>query len=858
MSSQMSARRRSLFNTLGDVLFFLVAAALIFPGLGLAEPTQKLVTDPLFLYTVKGSAVVAQSGPYRSLAEAYAVIEQRAAELEPCPPDPDLFMSRLTIQGNLRPMPGTKMVNGMPLDWIYDYSSKQCYFGTVTNYTGGITMNPTVCSDNGGGLVWRRKSRTIDSSAIEYWCEAEFTLPDDVSDPCGKQQPPPIGNPVSAATGRKTQTEFDYRSADGALEFVRHYDNFQGGFFSLLSSRVHDFSGTGASMGCFDSRFSVTPSGGVTIDPTYCFPYLALSDSSYQVITSTGRQLPYSGTPDTLVSRININDRLEWLPADQGGPGWRLIFEDNTVESYDSEGYLTARQWPDGRRMSVEYPAAGERLPARYVDQAGRTLSFSYDASGNVIEMLDPASAPYRFTHEAIPGGCFRGRCFRLTSVQYPDGSSRGYRYNEAQQTGGLDLPVSLTGRTDERGIRVGTYSYDSQGRVTSTEAADGLNRYAVAYNTYGWLTTVTDPLGSIRNYTVTTLSGTKLVTNQSQPAGSGCAAAAQAMTYDTYNNLTTRTDFNGARSCYKYDARNLETVRVEGLSGTSCSYTAPGATLPSGARKISTEWAPFWRMKSRVAEPSRLTTYVYNGELDPTTGAVAACAPGSATVIGRPIAVLCKKIEQPTLDANGAQGFAAATTGSQRILAFTYNEFGKVLTADGPRIDVADVTSYEYYGASDGCLGCRGNVSQITEPTGLVTRFTHYNPHGRVEEMIKPDGVTVGFAYNLRQRLTASTVGNETTQYDYDPSGRLIQITAPDASWLRYAYDNAGRHTGIQDSAGNRIEYTLDAAGNRTGEQILDNQGQLRKNLTRAMDALGRLQTLTGVVQYDFQTGVK
>ena len=41
------------------------------------------------------------------------------------------------------------------------------------------------------------------------------------------------------------------------------------------------------------------------------------------------------------------------------------------------------------------------------------------------------------------------------------------------------------------------------------------------------------------------------------------------SLTYDANANVSSRTDFNGQKSCYAYDlSRNLETKRVEGVSG--------------------------------------------------------------------------------------------------------------------------------------------------------------------------------------------------------------------------------------------------------------------------------------------------
>jgi YD repeat-containing protein len=71
--------------------------------------------------------------------------------------------------------------------------------------------------------------------------------------------------------------------------------------------------------------------------------------------------------------------------------------------------------------------------------------------------------------------------------------------------------------------------------------------------------------------------------------------------------------------------------------------------------------------------------------------------------------------------------------------------------------------------------------------------------------------------------------------------------VTQPDGSYVHHSYDDAHRLVAINDNAGNRIDYTLDNAGNRTGEQVRDPAGALARQLSRSIDALGRVQQATG-----------
>ncbi|MFT3663495.1 RHS repeat protein [Piscinibacter sp.] len=488
-------------------------------------------------------------------------------------------------------------------------------------------------------------------------------------------------------------------------------------------------------------------------------------------------------------------------------------------------------------------------------------MQFRFDAYGRMKAIVNPAGQETLFDYGGATAFSTDGR-FRLnalTSVTYPDGSNKAYHYNEAQHTTSGSNPLNaLTGITDELGVRYVTFGYlDSQ--AVRTEHAGGVGKYSFAYS--GSSTYVTDPLGIQSLVYNTNVRGILHNAGSSQPAGSGSVAGSKSLTYDANGNLASANDFNGKRICYANDlTRNLETSRVEGLAGgTNCpTVTGSGATLPAGSRKISSQWHPDWRLQAKVAEPGRITTYVYNGQPDPLAGgAVASCAPAGALLPdGKPIAVLCRQVEQATTDANGAAGFSATLDGTvaNREQRWSYNQWGQVLTHDGPRTDIADITTYTYYsdtsftGTGAAAVGhTTGDLQSVSNAAGQLTQYTQYDKHGNVIQSIDPNGIITTNSYDLRQRLLSTSVGGQTTSYSYDLAGQLKRVTRPDASWIGYDYDPAHRQTAVYDNLGNRIEYLLDNAGNRIAETVKDNSGALRRQLARSIDALGRVQQTTG-----------
>jgi len=402
-----------------------------------------------------------------------------------------------------------------------------------------------------------------------------------------------------------------------------------------------------------------------------------------------------------------------------------------------------------------------------------------------------------------------------------------------------------LTAVVDENGSSYLTFGYDSAGNAVLAQASSGVNKFTFQYAS--GMATVTDPLGTQRVLNFQTVADVQRVGSTSQPGGSGCGPSSSASTYDANGNLSTSVDFNGNAASYTYDlSRNLETQRVE-AQGTAASRT------------VTNVWHPDWRVPVMSAEPKKVSHFVYNGQPDPfNNGVLAACAPSNAVLEnGKPIAVLCKKVEQATTDANGSQGFGATVTGTPRVWQWTYNADGQVLTATGPRVDVVDTTTYVYRTADDTATPMqyrRGDPYSVTDALGHTTTMPQYDGNGRVTMMVDPNGLTTTMTYSPRGWLTSRTVtGNgvtETTSYTYDAVGQLLKVTQPDGSYIAYAYDAAHRMTDVSDGLNNTIHYTLDAMGNRVQEQVNDPSGVLAQNISRSYDALNRLQTVTGALQ--------
>ncbi|HBP6435031.1 TPA: RHS repeat protein, partial [Pseudomonas aeruginosa] len=186
-----------------------------------------------------------------------------------------------------------------------------------------------------------------------------------------------------------------------------------------------------------------------------------------------------------------------------------------------------------------------------------------------------------------------------------------------------------------------------------------------------------------------------------------------------------------------------------------------------------------------------------------------------------------------------GALGLACALAlpaqAAERAWSYSYNALGLIERADGPRTDVQDVTLYAY--------DSRGNLTQVTNALGQVTRLGDYDERGKPGSITDANGVTSSLAYTgVDGWLASVSTAGSTTRFDYDAVGQITRVTRGDGSWLSYEYDDARRLVAIGNNLGERLEYDVDTKGNRTAQRIKDASGSLVRQQQWAYDELGRL----------------
>ncbi len=629
---------------------------------------------------------------------------------------------------------------------------------------------------------------------------------------CNEPSSPRRGDPIDISTGNVFENEIDFLDPNGAVDFRRYYNSLSSSAGSTPIGWSHSFG----------RRLNV------------------LNDQVAAFVADDRRVTIFSKVGG--LWKASPVDRHQLV---QLGNAWQLRHPSGTLDVFDASGRLSTTTNALGQSVTMTY-AIPSRL-ATVTDWKGRKLGLTYDGRGMLSRLTLPNSAQLGYGYESPFISISR-----LSSVNYSDGSRRRYLYADLAHT------FALTALVDEAEALISSWTYDTLGRATRAQGPGGAGSTQVLYGSAS--AEVTGPTGTKSIVGLLPIEGLGLMSSQSQAAGAGCAASLSVLAYDSRGNTTRVDDFNGNRTCFAFDSRNLEVARVEGLAtGLNCdSVIATAAPLPNGARQISTRWHPDWRMPTETTLPGRKIVRVYNGQPDPFNGnAAASCAPASAKLPDTsPIAVLCRQVEQATTDIDGALGFTAPLQSGipAREQRWTYNEFGQVLTHDGPRTDINDITTYEYYpstnftGTDPNAIGyTRGDLKQVTNAVGQVTRYTLYDKLGQLLETQDANGVVTRYTYDARQRMTSVNVGGQATLYSYWPTGLIRQVTQPDASWVFHEYDDAQRLVKASDNLGNSVSYVLDNMGNRKEANFADPSGSLRRKLLRDIDALGRVQLITG-----------
>lgn len=626
------------------------------------------------------------------------------------------------------------------------------------------------------------------------------------------------GDPINLGTGNEFRDEED--ASLGALGFHRYYNSHA----AVASSHVgahwrHSFDRT------------LQYLGGKTV-------------STATVFRQDGTEVAFTLQGGQWITDTDVADRLTSQSDGTGAiTGWQY-FDAATryQEAYDASGNLQSITDTNGQVTTLTYstastpttiaPSAGLLLTV--TDPHSRSLSFTYNAQGNVASVTEPDGGVLGYAYDANSN---------LVTATYPDTKTRQYVYNESALTGGTSLLHALTGDIDESGNRLTSIGYNSQGQATMSTLPGGVELTQVVYNSDS-TTSVTYPTGAQTTLSFTAPTGAVHANAVSTPCGTGCGQPNAAATFDNNGYVASTTDFKGNITALTHDANGLLTEEIDAQGNPD-------------QRTIDTTWNTVLRVP--------LTRTVKDN-----TGKVVSKSGWAYNTTGQPTAAcLIDPVAAPSYTCSATGTAPAGVRRSVMTYCTTVDGTtcpltGLLLNIDGPRTDVTDTTTYAYYPTTDesGCAAAGGvchhlgDVNSTTDGAGLVTTYVTYDKAGRPTRVKAPNGVLTDLTYTPRGWLTTKTVrasaagtpsaNDAITTIAYNPDGTVHQIKDGDGVTATYTYDAAHRLTDITDAGNRRYHYVLDAAGNRTLEQVITEAGTVVRTTGQSFNALGQLTTIT------------
>jgi RHS repeat-associated protein len=420
-------------------------------------------------------------------------------------------------------------------------------------------------------------------------------------------------------------------------------------------------------------------------------------------------------------------------------------------------------------------------------DPAGRSLTFTYNASLLVTSMADAVGTIATFTYDLS--------WKRPTKVTYADGSFNTFTWDGANR---------LLNVKDTSGKVLEAHTYSGNKGLTS-ERANGVEKVTLSYPTGGNVTNVTDSLGNTTTYYHSALGPYRFVTEIVGPGCATCGGRGDSIfTYDGSANRTASTDALGRTTTYTYDQWGNVTSRsvpldLETTLTWSYTYNSFGQVL--------TATDPLGNTTTNTYDP--------NGNLlTTTTPSPDGSSPGFTTTFA--------------YDSLGQ--LVSVTDPRNNTTTFTYTSAGLLATVTDA---LNNATTYGY--------DARGNRTSVTDALNNTTTFT-YNNMNRLTQVTYPDQSTTSFAYDNRGRRTSVTdANNRTTAYAYDDADRLISVTDAASNVISYGFDLENNLTSITDALGRTTSFAYDALGRVTATTF---PSTLQETYT--YDAVGNLLNKT------------
>ncbi len=503
--------------------------------------------------------------------------------------------------------------------------------------------------------------------------------------------------------------------------------------------------------------------------------------------------LTVHGSAEVLTFR---SDGLMTSDADRYGNTVTFAYAPNWPTSIAG----TAGSTP-GNTANIAYGGPGGKVSTmtQTADGVTRTVSYTYDAAGNLWKVTDARGGVTTFLYDAA---------HRMTSIAGP-GSG-----NVAQVT---------------------TFGYDAANRVTSVTRAIPGDTTAVTGYDYSTanMTKVTDADGHPPvTYSIDALGRVISISDPKNPDPGAATNVNYSPSYFSDNKVQSVRNALGGTTTNVWGANGGESL-------TSVTDPTEAQSVSSYANTGSLAWAPDW-VKSTLGNK---TAVGYNGTVpDPRTVQNVGSSDFRATLYNTD-GTVSSSTDPENVSTLLPDILGQDTTRSTRYTYFPTHQLQTVTPPVGTNLGAQ---SFTYDGA--------GRLKTATSARGVTATFAYDALDRVVGQTFSDPTPALSMVYDANANMTSRTDASGTTTWVYDAIGRLRTKTLPGGAVLAYAYDPVGNLISAND-AGVITTYSY----NKVNELDQLNEPSGRKDVFaynaahQRTDAwLGATYTGGGNVRYD------
>ena len=500
---------------------------------------------------------------------------------------------------------------------------------------------------------------------------------------------------------------------------------------------------------------------------------------------------------------------------------------------YDSNGYVSQITDGNGNVNRYVHNSTGQETSRTegYGSSVARTITTTWDSTWREPDQIVEPNVTTGFTYDTS------GRLSQLKqtdtttqSIPYStNGQTRTWTFTYYTTTGLVGLLDTVSGPLSGETT---TYAYNSSGFVNSITDPLGHVNHITSINGRGLPLTSVDPNGVTTNYTYNPRGWILSVT-----VNPGAAQSQTSLTYDLAGNITLVTLPDGATLTYAYDNAHRLTSITNNL-GESITYTLnalgdrTSRVIKSSTGMITKQQTATFdelgRVMANIGAASQTTTHAYdfdNNEITTTDP--------RSKVYGHAFDALNRLYRQtdPDLDttttAYDAQNRPISVTDA-RSLVTTYvrDGFGDAIQQASPDTGTT-VFWYDGNGAVTKQVDARSIETDYTNDlTGRVLTKTF--PADSAENVTYTYDSTAGGNLGIG-RLTSVADQSGSTSFVYDPLGRIItdrRVIGSNSYSTAYTYDASGNILTETYPSGRIVTYTRDALGRISGVTTKQNSG--------------------------------